>query len=277
MLLPIYSAIPKDTPCRLNPAAARPGARPQAARDRERRRARRDHVDPRHDRRQRRDQHALARLLDRPGDDPVDRHRLHARARDGDPGHRLGGGSLRHEAALHALHRPVRGRFRALRRRVVGRVADRVPRPAGSRRRHADARRHDDPDPRGRAGPRRPRHGDHRRADAARARSSARSSAAGSSTTSPGAGSSSSTCRSGSRRSRSRCASCRGPAAARRALRRARPRAAVARPRAGDLRPRAVDFGRRLRRPRGLGPGAHRRFVLLIGVRAGTRCARRTR
>ena len=32
----------------------------------------------------------VARLRDRPGDDPVDRHGLHARARDRHPGHGLG-------------------------------------------------------------------------------------------------------------------------------------------------------------------------------------------
>ena len=38
---------------------------------------------------------------------------------------------------------------------LVGRVADRLPRPAGPRRRHADAGRHDDPHARGRAAARR--------------------------------------------------------------------------------------------------------------------------
>ena len=107
--------------------------------DRQRGRARRDHVHPRHDRRQRRDQHALARLRHRPVDDPVDRHRLHARARDRHPDHGVGGRSLRHEAALHALDRPLPGRFGSVGCRVVGRIADPLPHPAGPRRRHADA------------------------------------------------------------------------------------------------------------------------------------------
>ena len=47
-------------------------------------------------------------------DDPVDRHRLHAGARDRHPDHRLGRRSLRHQAPLHALDRPVRRRLRAV-------------------------------------------------------------------------------------------------------------------------------------------------------------------
>ena len=45
------------------------------------------------------------RLRHAADDDPVGRHRLHARARDGDPAHRLGRRPLRHQAALHDLDR----------------------------------------------------------------------------------------------------------------------------------------------------------------------------
>ena len=50
----------------------------------------------------------------------------------------------------------------------LDRHADRLPRPAGPRRRHAHAARHDDHDPRGRPGPDGSPDGDPRRADAAR-------------------------------------------------------------------------------------------------------------
>ena len=65
-------------------------------------------------------------------------------------------------------------------------------------------------------------------------------------------------------------------AAARRALRRARARAALAGPRADDLRPREVGVRGRLRRPRGVGPGALRRAAA-DRASCGTRCARRSR
>ena len=160
--------------------------------------------------------------------------------------------------------------------RLVGRVADRLPHPAGPRRRHADAGRHDDPHARGRAAARRARDGDHRRADAARPdpRSDPRRLA-------------------GRRdllaldllhqpadrhRGADRLAADpgQGLAAARPSPRRGRLRAAVARPRADDLRPRRVRVLRRLRRLRGLGsrphgPGAVHR------LHPGTPCARRTR
>ena len=137
-----------------------------------------------------------ARVRHDADDGPVGRDRLHARARHRHPAHGLGGRPLRHQAPLHDLDRPVRRRFRAVGGRLERRVADLLPRHPGPRRRHADARRHDDPHPRRRSAARRPRHG---RSSASRccwARSSARSSAASWSTTSPGAGSSSSTCRS---------------------------------------------------------------------------------
>ena len=59
-------------------------------------------------------------------------------------------------------------RLGAVRGRVEHRRADRLPGPAGPRRRHADAARHDDHDPGGRAAPDGPADGDPRRPDAAR-------------------------------------------------------------------------------------------------------------
>ena len=105
---------------------------------------------------------------DHAADDPVGVDRLHARARDGDPAHRLGRRPLRHQAPVHALDRAVRRRLGALRAAWQPRSLIALPRPAGPRRRHADAARHDDPDPRRRPAADRPRDGHHRRADAAR-------------------------------------------------------------------------------------------------------------
>ena len=209
-------------------------------------------------------------------DDPVDRHRLHAGAGHRHPDHGLGGRSLRHQAPLHALDRPLPGRLGAVRRRLVGRVADRLPRAAGPRRRHADAGRHDDPHARGRAAARRPRDGDHRRADDARP--------------DPGPDPR----RLAGRRlllaldllhqppDRHRRAGRlaahppEGRAAAVGALRRARPGAALPGPRADDLRPGQVGLLGRLRRDRGVGARADRRRADRR-VRLPRRCARRTR
>ena len=95
--------------------------------------------------------------------------RLHARAGDGDPAHRLGRRPLRHQAPVHDLDRRSSSRGSvAVRHRLVGRVADRLPRPAGPRRRHDHAGRHDDPHAGRRPAARRPRDERHRRPDAAR-------------------------------------------------------------------------------------------------------------
>ena len=59
-------------------------------------------------------------------------------------------------------------RLGAVRHGDLDRDADRLPRAAGPRRRHAHAARHDDHDPRGRPGPDGSPDGDPRRADAAR-------------------------------------------------------------------------------------------------------------
>ena len=153
--------------------------------DRRRRRARGDHVDPRHHRRQHRPADLPDRVRREPGEGlgllhrGVDGHGLHPRARDGHPADRLGGRPLRHEAALHPRRRPLHGRLGPVRDRRVDRDAHRLPRPAGPGRRHAHAARHDDHDPGRRAGPDGPAHGDPRRARCCSARSSGRSSAAG--------------------------------------------------------------------------------------------------
>ena len=127
--------------------------------------------------------------------------RLHAGAGHGHPADRLGRRPVRHQAPLHDLDRAVRGRLGALRGLAWSSALDiALPRAAGPRRRHADAARHDDPDPRGGPAADRPGDGDPRRADAAgpdprpdpRRLADRRRVA--------GAGSSSSTCRSASSR-----------------------------------------------------------------------------
>ena len=102
-------------------------------------------------------------------DDPVGRHRLHARARDGDPDHRAGPptGSAPSGCTCCRSRCSSCGSILSGLAWSAG-VADRLPRPAGPRRRHAHARRHDDPDPGRRPAARRARHEHHRRADAAR-------------------------------------------------------------------------------------------------------------
>ena len=95
--------------------------------------------------------------------------RLPARARDGHPADRLGDGALRGQADVDDVGRPVPRRLGALRARVVDRVADRLPRPAGLRRRHDHADRPGDPRPGGRAAADGAGHEHDRRADAARA------------------------------------------------------------------------------------------------------------
>ena len=98
----------------------------------------------------------------------VDRHRLHARPRDGHPDDRLGRRPVRHQAPLPPRHRPVHCRLGAVRHRDDDQHAHPVPRSAGSGRRHADAARHDDHDPSGRAPADGPPDGHPRCADAAR-------------------------------------------------------------------------------------------------------------
>ena len=93
---------------------------------------------------------------------------LPARARDRDPAHGLDDRALRLEADLDDLGHPVRRRQRALRARLVGRVADLLPRAAGLRRRHDHAGRDGAAGPDGRAGADRARDERDRRADAAR-------------------------------------------------------------------------------------------------------------
>ena len=141
--------------------------------DRRCRRARRHHVDPRHHRRQRRpaDLPDRVRRAGRPAavlHRRLDGHRLHAGAGHGHPADRLGGRPVRHQAPLHDRAAALHARLDAVRHGDLDRHADRLPRPAGPRRRHAHAARHDDHDPRGRPGPDGPPDGHPRRADAAR-------------------------------------------------------------------------------------------------------------
>ena len=151
-------------------------ARPHRRRrpeDRGRGRDRRHHVDPGHHRRQRRaadvpDGVRQPRPPDRLLHGRLVGHRLHARAGHRDPDDRLGRRPVRHQAALHDRHRAVRHRLGAVRDRVEHRRPDRLPGPAGPRRRHADAARHDDHDPGGGTAPDGPADGDPRGPDAAR-------------------------------------------------------------------------------------------------------------
>ena len=122
-----------------------------AARGRRRRGS--DHVDPRHDDRQRRNRDAVRRSREPDQLRAVGRHGLHACARRGDPCHRLGGAPARNAAPLPDLARPLHARVAALRLRLVDELVDRVPRPSGPRRRDADADRNDHPGARGRPPP----------------------------------------------------------------------------------------------------------------------------
>ena len=110
-------------------------------RDQRRRDRRLDHVDPRHDDRQRRPGHARARAARPDRRDPVGGDRLHAGAGRGDPDHRLGGPALRRQARLHRLAGPVHRRLGAVRPGHLDDRADRVPRAPGRRRRHDPADR----------------------------------------------------------------------------------------------------------------------------------------
>ena len=120
--------------------SARPHRRPRLA-DQRRRDRRIDHVDPRHDDRQRRARHARPRAARHDRADPVGRDRLHAVARRRDPGHRLGGAAVRRQARVHRLAGPVHRRLGAVRPRHLDDRADRLPRPPGRRRRHDPADR----------------------------------------------------------------------------------------------------------------------------------------
>ena len=87
------------------PIRRRRAARARGLDRRRRRRGRRDHVDPRHDDRQRRARDAVARARRAAEHDPVGLDRLPARARDGDPADRLDDRALRLEADLDDLGR----------------------------------------------------------------------------------------------------------------------------------------------------------------------------
>ena len=155
-----------------HPHSARTGrrrqARPRRAAGRRGGGARRDHVDPRHHGRVRRPADVPGRLRRLSGRGRVDHDRLHAGPGHGDPAQRLGGRPVRHQAALHARGAAVHRRLGALRHRDQHRDARGVPGAPGARRRHADAGRDDDHDPRRRPRPGRPGDGGPRRPDAAR-------------------------------------------------------------------------------------------------------------
>ena len=131
------------------------------------RRAGDDHVDPRHDDRQRGDRDARARPRRVAVVDPVGLDGLPAGAGDRDPADRLVDGALRRPAHVDALRRAVPGRLGAVRARLEHRVADRLPRPAGLRRRHDHADRPGDPGAGRGAAADGPGHERDRRADAA--------------------------------------------------------------------------------------------------------------
>ena len=185
-------------------ASNSPRGRPACLAARDRRRGGRDHVDPRHDDRQRGARDPQRRSLEPDRIRAVGRDRVHARPRRGDTSLRLGGAAAWHEAPLRDLARPVHARLAPLWVRVVDRLADRLPGTPRTRRRDADAHGDDHPRPRCRpradgACPQR-----RRRADGPRAGVRARHRRAASSSISGGVGSSSSTSRSGSSRSCSR-------------------------------------------------------------------------
>src|SRR3954453_14443084 len=145
----------------------RAGDRSGAGAPRHGRRAGDDHVDPRHDDRQRRDRDARPRAALVADLYPVGQHRLSAGAGHGDPADGLDDGALRRQAGVDDVRRVVPGRLRPVRVRLEHRVADRVPRAAGVRRRHDHADRAGDPGAGRRAAADGPDHERDWRADAA--------------------------------------------------------------------------------------------------------------
>ncbi|CAA9498093.1 MAG: Uncharacterized MFS-type transporter, partial [uncultured Solirubrobacteraceae bacterium] len=129
------------------------------------RRARRLHVDPRHDDRQRRARDAGARPGRPARRRPVGRHGVPARPRGGHPRHGVGRPARGLAQPLHLVARALHGRLGPLRPGLERRVARRLPGPAGDRRRDDHAGRPDG-DGADRGPPEHgPRHGGHRRAD----------------------------------------------------------------------------------------------------------------
>ncbi len=139
--------------------------------DRTRRRAaRHDHDHPRRDHRQHRDPDLAGRPQGRVvRGHLVGRHRLHARAGRGHPDGRLGERSLRYQAPVSRDHRALHARVDGVRRGAEPSRAGHLPRPAGTRWRHADADRHDHHHACGRTPEYGTRHGHIRNPDAPRA------------------------------------------------------------------------------------------------------------
>jgi hypothetical protein len=98
-----------------------------------------DHGGPRHDDRQRCARHAGQGPECSARHGPVAVDRVPAVAGGGDPAFGLGDRALWLEADLDRLDRAVRDRIGAVRTRDLGRRADRLPCPSGSRRRHGRA------------------------------------------------------------------------------------------------------------------------------------------
>ena len=144
-----------------------PRLSPRRPPHRGRRDHRRGHVDPRHDDRERRARDAADRAGRAAVDDPVGEHRLPARARDGDPADRVGRRALRPEAGVDERRGRLRRDQRPVRPGVERRVADRLPRAPGLRRRHDHADRDDHPRAGRGARAHGPRDERRRRADAA--------------------------------------------------------------------------------------------------------------
>ena len=105
------------------------------------------HVDPRHDDRQRRAAHPLARPAQSALPGPVGDHRLLACARGRHPGYGLGVKALWCKAGLHDLPGALHGRLRFVRLGQFDHLFGRVQGPAGRRRRHDHAGRDDDHGP----------------------------------------------------------------------------------------------------------------------------------
>ncbi len=130
----------------LRPGGLRPDRGPRVA-HRRGRDPRDDHVDPRHDHRERGAANARARpaQLDRP--DPVGGHRLSAVAGRRHPDHGLGRAAVRGQARVHDLAGPVHAGLGPVRVRHHDHRAGVLPRAAGGRRRndHAGGAAHHGP------------------------------------------------------------------------------------------------------------------------------------
>ena len=98
-----------------------------------------DHGHSGHDDRRRRPRHPGPRLPRLRLDHPMGHDRLPPGAGHGHPGDRVGHRPVRAQADLHALAHRVPRRLQPVRSGLVGQFAHRLPRPAGTRRRHDPA------------------------------------------------------------------------------------------------------------------------------------------